>query len=98
MPIGRHQHTGTVVCFDHVNWFLGNRIANPSVLVIARPGLGKSTLAAKVMLGLAAQGYRLLVPGDTKPDYVELTRVLGGQVRAVRARAGRRSTRATRAG
>jgi len=83
VPIGRHQETRAVVCFDHVNWFLGKRIANPSVLIIARPGLGKSTLASKVMLGLAAQGYALLVPGDTKPDYVELTRVLGGQVRAV---------------
>ena len=88
VPIGRHQHTGAVVCFDHVNWFLGNRIANPSVLIIARPGLGKSTLAAKMMLGLSAQGYALLVPGDTKPDYVELTRVLGGQVREVRRAGG----------
>jgi hypothetical protein len=76
-----------VICFDHVNWFLGKRISNPSVLIIARTGLGKSTLSSKIMLSLAAQGYILLVPGDTKPDYAELVEMLGGQVRAV-SRAG----------
>src|SRR5664280_536939 len=39
------------------------------------------------MLWLNALGYVLLIPGDTKPDYVELTRSLGGEVRAV-ARSG----------
>jgi len=86
-PIGRHQISRAVVCFDHVSWFLANLIGNPSVLIIARPGLGKSTLSSKLMLWLAGLGYVLLIPGDTKPDYVELTRSLGGEVRAV-ARSG----------
>ena len=86
-PIGRHQKSGAIICFDHVNWFLGKRISNPSVLIIARTGLGKSTLSSKIMLSLAAQGYVLLIPGDTKPDYAELVAVLGGQVRVV-SRAG----------
>ncbi len=86
-PIGRHQTSGAVVAFDQISWFLANRIANPSVLVIAKPGLGKSTLASKMMLWLAATGYTLLIPGDTKPDYVALTRQLGGHHRVV-ARAG----------
>src|SRR5664280_1233223 len=86
-PIGRHQLSRAVVCFDHVSWFLANLIGNPSVLIIARPGLGKSTLSSKLMLWLAGLGYVLLIPGDTKPDYVELTRSLGGEVRAV-ARSG----------
>ena len=86
-PIGRHQKSGAIICFDHVNWFLGKRISNPSVLIIARTGLGKSTLSSKIMLSLAAQGYVLLIPGDTKPDYAELVTVLGGQVRVV-SRAG----------
>ena len=86
-PIGRHQKSGAVVCFDHVSWFLGHRIANPSVLIIAKPGLGKSTLSSKLMLWLSALGYVLLVPGDTKPDYVELTNRLGGDHRIV-ARSG----------
>ena len=86
-PIGRHQKSRAVVCFDHVSWFLAKRIANPSVLIIAKPGLGKSTLSSKLMLWLSAVGYVLLIPGDTKPDYVELTRRLGGEHRVV-ARSG----------
>lgn len=86
-PIGRHQKSRAVICFDHVSWFLAHRIANPSVLIIAKPGLGKSTLSSKLMLWLAACGYVLLIPGDTKPDYVELTRRLGGDHRVV-ARSG----------
>src|SRR5660398_11312 len=70
-PIGRHQRYRAVVCFDHVSWFRAHRIANPSVLIISKPGLGKSTLSSKLMLWLAALGYVLLIPGDTKPDYVE---------------------------
>ena len=86
-PIGRHQRSRAVVCFDHVSWFRAHRIANPSVLIISKPGLGKSTLSSKLMLWLAALGYVLLIPGDTKPDYVELTRRLGGEHRVV-ARSG----------
>ncbi|MDT0262464.1 hypothetical protein [Jatrophihabitans lederbergiae] len=86
-PIGRHQKSRAVICFDHVSWFLAHRIANPSVLIIAKPGLGKSTLASKLMLWLAALGYIVLIPGDTKPDYVEFTRRLGGDHRVV-ARSG----------
>ena len=86
-PIGRHQKSKSVICFDHISWFLAGRIANPSVLIIAKPGLGKSTLASKMMLFLAALGYVLLIPGDTKPDYVELTQQLRGEHRIV-ARSG----------
>ena len=86
-PIGRHQKSRAVICFDHVSWFLAHRIANPSVLIIAKPGLGKSTLASKLMLWLSALGYVLLIPGDTKPDYVKLTKRLGGDHRIV-ARSG----------
>jgi hypothetical protein len=86
-PIGRHQKSRAVICFDHVSWFRAHRIANPSVLIIAKPGLGKSTLGSKLMLWLAATGYVLLIPGDTKPDYVALTGRLGGEHRVV-ARSG----------
>jgi hypothetical protein len=88
VPLGRHQISHEVVCFDHISWFLAKFLANPSCLIIGRPGMGKSTLAAKMMTGLSAQGYVLLIPGDTKPDYVELTRKLGGQVRTVRRSGG----------
>ena len=65
-PIGRHQRSRAVVCFDHVSWFRAHRIANPSVLIISKPGLGKSTLSSKLMLWLAALGYVLLIPGPVR--------------------------------
>jgi hypothetical protein len=87
-PIGRHQESHEVVCFDHISWFHHKFIANPSCAIIARPGMGKSTLAAKLMINLVAMGYVLLIPGDTKPDYVELVRKLDGDVRSVRRAGG----------
>jgi hypothetical protein len=87
-PIGQHQRSGETVCFDHIGWFQAGLIANPSVLIMGKPGLGKSTLACKLCLGLVAQGYVLLVPGDTKPDYTLLGQRLGCQIRTVRRTGG----------
>jgi len=83
VPTGRHQLGAGVVCFDPASWFLAGLIANPSVLVLSKPGLGKSTLVDHWAIGMAAMGYRILVPGDTKPDHVEMVRVLGGTVQTV---------------
>jgi hypothetical protein len=88
VPTGRHQLGAGVVCFDPASWFLAGLIANPSVLVLGKPGLGKSTLVDHWAIGMAAMGYRILVPGDTKPDHVEMTRVLGGTVRSVQRSGG----------
>lgn len=88
-PLGVHQETGVPVCFDHVNAFLAGMIGNPSLVMIARPGTGKSTAASKIMVALCAQGYIPMVPGDTKPDYVDVITKLGGVVRRVSRGAGR---------
>jgi hypothetical protein len=88
VPTGRHQLGAGVVCFDPASWFRAGLIANPSVLVLAKPGLGKSTLVDHWAIGLAALGYRILVPGDTKPDHVEMTRALGGTVQSVQRSGG----------
>ena len=82
-PIGLHQKSGSVVCFDHISWFLAHHIGNPSVLLIAKPGLGKSALAKKMTLNLAAMGYIPIVPGDSKNEYSAMTAVVGGEVRTV---------------
>jgi hypothetical protein len=82
-PIGLHQKSGSVVCFDHISWFLAHHIGNPSVLLIAKPGLGKSALAKKMTLNLAAMGYVPIVPGDSKNEYSAMTAVVGGEVRTV---------------
>lgn len=88
VPTGRHQLGAGVVCFDPASWFRAGLIANPSVLVLAKPGLGKSTLVDHWAIGLAALGYRILVPGDTKPDHVDMTRALGGTVQTIQRAGG----------
>ena len=73
-----------------MSWFRAHRIANPSVLIISKPGVGKSTLSSELMLWLAELGYVLLIPGDTKPDCVELTRGSAGSTAWWPAPAARR--------
>ena len=81
VPLGRHLFSRATVCSDPINWFSrGGLIANPSVLVLGRPGLGKSTLVCRMCLGLDYYGYRSVVLGDLKPDYAELIAALGGNV------------------
>lgn len=81
VPIGLHLVTGTTVSCDPISWFTrGNFISNPSAFVLGLPGLGKSSLVRRMMLGLTYQGVLPLVLGDTKPDHVDLIRALGGQV------------------
>ena len=81
VPLGRHLFTRATVCSDPINWFnRASLIANPSVLVLGKPGLGKSTLVCRMCLGLDYYGYRSVVLGDLKPDYAELVAALGGNV------------------
>jgi hypothetical protein len=69
------------VCADPISWFeRGRLIGNPSAFVLGRPGLGKSTLVRRMVLGLAAAGVTPLILGDLKPDYTALVAALGGQV------------------
>ncbi len=73
--------TGACVCADPITWFeRGHLIGNPSAFVLGRPGLGKSTLVRRMVLGLAASGVTPLILGDLKPDYTPLVAALGGQV------------------
>jgi hypothetical protein len=81
VPLGQNISTGATVCGDPFNWFTRARyISNPSLFMLGMPGLGKSTLINRMLLGLAAQGVVPLVLGDLKPDYADTVRALGGQV------------------
>ena len=81
VPLGRHTVSGTTLCCDPISWFQrANLIANPSVFILGKPGLGKSTVVRRMATGLAGYGVMPLVLGDLKPDYVDLVRALGGQV------------------
>ncbi len=81
VPLGQHLHTGATVCGDPISWFTRARyISNPSLFMLGMPGLGKSTLVNRMLIGLAATGVVPLVLGDLKPDYADTVRALGGQV------------------
>ena len=81
VPLGQHLHTGATVCGDPISWFTRARyISNPSLFMLGMPGLGKSTLVNRMLIGMAATGITPLVLGDLKPDYADTVRALGGQV------------------
>jgi len=82
-PLGRHLHTGGIVCFDPIAWFEAKLISNPSVFVLGLNGRGKSTMIGHMMTCLAGFGVLPVVLGDLKPDYVDLITALGGQVNVI---------------
>ncbi|TFC02730.1 ATP/GTP-binding protein [Cryobacterium sp. MDB2-33-2] len=81
VPLGRHLFNRGTVCCDPISWFQrANLISNPSVFVLSKPGLGKSTIIRRMATGLAGYGVQPLVLGDLKPDYVDLIKEMNGQV------------------
>jgi len=88
-PIGKRIGSGpasgeTVHC-DPIAWFQAGLITSPSEMVMGLNGRGKSSFVRRQLLGMSARGIRPMVLGDSRPDYVNLTRAIGGQV----IRAGR---------
>ncbi|MEV6928437.1 hypothetical protein AB0M46_28670 [Dactylosporangium sp. NPDC051485] len=80
VPIGRHMLWGEVVCLDPLQWLTSGLVTNPGMFQLGQPGIGKSSLAKRLLTGLVGYGVHGLVLGDTKPDYTPLIRELGGQV------------------
>ncbi|WP_460797467.1 ATP/GTP-binding protein [Nocardioides pacificus] len=79
-PLGPHLHGRGQVCGDPVSWYLAGLIHNPSAFVLARPGVGKSTLVRHIAGFLPYKGVLPIVLSDWKPDYVDLVLELDGQV------------------
>jgi len=80
VPIGRHMLWGEVVCLDPLAWLNAGLVTNPGVFVLGQPGVGKSTIAKRLIVGMSAFGTQCLILGDPKPDYTLLVEHLGGQV------------------
>lgn len=81
VPLGRSLLTGATLCCDPISWFQrAHLISNPSVFILGKPGLGKSTVIRRMAVGLAAYGVLPMVLGDLKPDMVDVIRAMDGQV------------------
>ena len=81
VPMGQQLSTGSTLCCDPINWFMRARlISNPSVFVLGRPGLGKSTVVRRWAVGYAHQGVITMFLGDVKGEHVPIIKALGGQV------------------
>jgi hypothetical protein len=81
VPLGRSLVSDATICCDPISWFMRAKlISNPSVTILGKPGLGKSTVVRRMVLGLAGYGVQPLILGDLKPDYRDLIEALGGQV------------------
>lgn len=79
-PLGRHVTTGAEVACDPMSWFREGIIANPSCFILSLPGLGKSTLVRKMLMGDVAAGRIPIIAGDIKAEYVGFVHQVGGQV------------------
>lgn len=80
VPLGRHLLSGATVCADPMCYFLAGLVNFPSMFVLGRPGLGKSTLIRRIVTVLSAWGFTPMILGDLKPDYVDLIEALDGVV------------------
>ena len=81
VPLGRHEETHATVCCDPISWFQRARlISNPSAFILGKPGLGKSTLVRRMVIGLSGQGVHPLILGDLKGEHIKAVQALGGQV------------------
>lgn len=78
-PLGTHIEGRGWVCGDPMSWFLHGMINNPSGFVIARRGVGKSTLMRRIAGFLPNKGILPMFLSDWKPDYVELVKQMEGQ-------------------
>lgn len=79
-PLGPHLEGRGMVCGDPVSYFAEGLINNPSAFVLARPGVGKSTLIRHIAGYLPAKGVLPIVLSDWRPDYRDLVERLDGQV------------------
>ncbi|MEU3625703.1 hypothetical protein [Amycolatopsis coloradensis] len=78
VPVGVHQFTREPVGFDAGEYLRNGWATNTAVYLSGEPGTGKSTVARRIMWGLAAFGTGVLVPADTKGEHRKLVEALGG--------------------
>ncbi|MDT0353852.1 hypothetical protein [Pseudonocardia charpentierae] len=80
VPIGRHMHTAEPVGLDPAGWLRTGLVSNTGVWVQGQPGIGKSSIVKRLLVGLVGFGMTAVIPGDVKGEYTPLIEALGGTV------------------
>lgn len=80
VPVGRHLHTSEPVGLDPAEWLRTGLVSNTGVWVQGQPGIGKSSITKRLVVGLVGFGMTAVIPGDVKGEYSALVEALGGSV------------------
>ncbi|WP_216892152.1 hypothetical protein [Nocardia alni] len=80
VPFGRHIFTNEPIGLDPAQWLRDGLVTNTGLWVQGQPGVGKSSAAKRLLVGLVAYGFVGVIPGDLKDEYTPVVNALGGQV------------------
>ncbi|WP_235867934.1 hypothetical protein [Rhodococcus qingshengii] len=80
VPFGRHLHTAEPIGVDPSQWLVDGLVTNTGIWVQGQPGVGKSTAAKRLLVGLVAYGFAGIIPGDLKDEYSAIVDEMGGEV------------------
>jgi hypothetical protein len=86
--LGAHFITEEPVGFDPLAWHRQGIINQPSCMVVANTGMGKSSFLRKQVLGVEAAGTHCMFLGDYKNEHAKLMKALDGFVIPVGPGAG----------
>ncbi|MCZ9635042.1 hypothetical protein [Rhodococcus sp. BH5] len=79
VPVGTHQHTGEPVGLDPAQWLADKLVSNTAIWCQGQPGIGKSTIIKRLMIGLMSFGFRAIVQGDLKDEYEDIVLMCAGE-------------------
>ena len=80
VPLGRHMHTAEPLGLDPSQWLHDGLVTNTGLWVQGQPGVGKSTVIKRLLVGLVGFGFLGVIPADIKGEYSALVSELGGSV------------------
>lgn len=80
VPFGRHLHTAEPIGLDPAQWLVDGLVTNTGIWVQGQPGVGKSTAAKRLLVGLCSFGFAGIIPGDIKDEYSAIVKAMGGEV------------------
>lgn len=75
--MGRDRQTGTGFHADPIGWVLSDLISNPNIIIMGKPGMGKSTTSKALCWRWMRYGAKVLIAGDLKDEYTKLCHAMG---------------------